>query len=57
MDSFDIAGQGIILFVTLFTMMVGLFFTVLPPLPGTIIILAGGHRLRLDVGLGKSWAG
>jgi len=38
MNGLDLATQSIILFITLFTMMVGLFFTVIPPLPGTIII-------------------
>ena len=30
--------EAVILFITLFTMMVGLIFTVVPPLPGTLII-------------------
>ena len=38
MNGIDLAAQSFILFITLFTMMVGLFFTVIPPLPGTLII-------------------
>lgn len=34
----EIFGQTFILFVTLFVMMVGLIFTVVPPIPGTLVI-------------------
>ncbi len=34
----EIMTQGFVLFITLFVMMVGLIFTVIPPLPGTVII-------------------
>lgn len=33
-----LSREALILFMTLFTMMVGLIFTVVPPLPGTLII-------------------
>jgi hypothetical protein len=41
MDTIDLYSQSSILFLSLFVMLVGLIFTVIPPLPGTIIIWAG----------------
>ncbi len=34
-------AQGTILFITLFTMMMGMIFTLVPPIPGTLLIWAG----------------
>lgn len=33
--------QSLIFFITLFIMMIGLIFTVVPPMPGTVVIWAG----------------
>ena len=34
----EIYSQAFVLFVTLFVMMIGLIFTIIPPIPGTVII-------------------
>ena len=47
----DLANQGFVLFITLFVMMVGLIFTVIPPIPGTVIIWAAA----IFYGLVLSW--
>lgn len=46
----ELFTQGMVLFVTLFVMMVGLIFTFIPPLPGTIVIWAAAifYGLVLD---------
>ena len=38
MTGTELLSQGFILFVTLFVMMIGLIFTVIPPIPGTLVI-------------------
>jgi uncharacterized protein YqgC (DUF456 family) len=38
MGGWDLFSQGFVLFITLFVMMIGLIFTVIPPIPGTLII-------------------
>lgn len=43
--------QGLIFFITLFIMMIGLIFTVVPPIPGTLIIWGGA----IFYGLGLGW--
>jgi uncharacterized protein YqgC (DUF456 family) len=49
MDQTQMAQQGLVLFLTLFVMMVGLIFTVIPPIPGTLVIwgAAIGYGLLL----------
>jgi uncharacterized protein YqgC (DUF456 family) len=49
----DLLGQGLVLFVTLFVMMIGLIFTVIPPLPGTVIIWAAAVGYGLILGWEK----
>ena len=36
----ELMNQSFVLFITLFVMMIGLIFTVIPPIPGTLIIWA-----------------
>ena len=50
MTGSELASEGIVLFVTLFAMMIGLFFTVIPPLPGTIIIWVAAIGYGLVLG-------
>lgn len=52
MSEWEIFGQGFVLFVTLFVMMVGLIFTLLPPMPGTVVIWASA----IFYGLALGWA-
>lgn len=40
MNEVQIFQQNIVVFLTLFLMMIGLIFTVIPPIPGTLIIWA-----------------
>ena len=49
MQSVDVA-QGTILFLSLFVMMIGLIFTVVPPLPGTIIMWGAAIFYGLSLG-------
>ncbi|MBN1995786.1 MAG: DUF456 domain-containing protein [Anaerolineae bacterium] len=42
--------QGVIIFITLFTMMVGLIFTAVPPIPGTVVIWAAAIFYGLVLG-------
>ena len=49
----ELLTQTFVLFVTLFTMMVGLIFTVIPPLPGTVIIWGAAIGYGLIVGWEK----
>lgn len=49
----ELVGQSFVLFVTLFTMMVGLIFTVVPPLPGTLIMWAAALGYGLVLGWDK----
>jgi uncharacterized protein YqgC (DUF456 family) len=42
--------EALILFITLFTMMIGLIFTVVPPLPGTLIIWGASIGYGLVLG-------
>ncbi len=51
MGGWDLFSEGFILFVTLFTMMIGLIFTVVPPIPGTLIIWAAA----IFYGLALEW--
>lgn len=53
MSEFELLGQGFVLFVTLFVMMVGLIFTILPPVPGTIIIWGAAIGYGLTLGWDK----
>jgi uncharacterized protein YqgC (DUF456 family) len=48
--STELLGQGFVLFATLFVMMIGLIFTVVPPLPGTVIIWAAAIVYGLALG-------
>jgi uncharacterized protein YqgC (DUF456 family) len=41
MTPVDLVSQSTVLFMTLFVMMLGLVFTIVPPIPGTLIIWAG----------------
>jgi uncharacterized protein YqgC (DUF456 family) len=43
-------GEGIVIFITLFVMMVGLIFTVVPPVPGTVVIWAAAVFYGLVLG-------
>lgn len=53
MSGAEFLSQGFVLFITLFVMMVGLIFTVIPPLPGTVIIWAGAIMYGLVLGWEK----
>ncbi|MCB0212705.1 MAG: DUF456 domain-containing protein [Anaerolineae bacterium] len=44
------ASQAIALFVTLFAMAIGLFFTVIPPIPGTLVIWGAALGYGLVLG-------
>ena len=46
-------SQGIVLFITLFVMMVGLILTVIPPIPGTLIIWGAALFYGLFLGWEK----
>jgi uncharacterized protein YqgC (DUF456 family) len=48
--SFELLAQSWVLFVTLFVMMIGLILTIIPPLPGTIIIWAAAIFYGLTLG-------
>lgn len=51
MSGWELFSQGSVLFFTLFVMMIGLIMTVIPPLPGTLVIwLASGFY-----GLALGW--
>ncbi len=50
MSGAELLTQGTVLFITLFTMMVGLILTVVPPLPGTLIIWAAATFYGLALG-------
>ena len=50
MSDIELLTQATTLFITLFVMVIGLFFTVIPPLPGTIIIWAGAIFYGLVLG-------
>lgn len=52
MSDIELLTQATTLFVTLFVMVIGLFFTVVPPLPGTIIIWVGAIFYGLVLGWG-----
>ncbi len=53
----EIVTQGVVLFVSLFIMMVGLIFTIIPPLPGTLIIWGAAIMYGLLLGWEKlGWA-
>lgn len=53
MSGAEFLSQGFVLFVTLFVMMVGLIFTIIPPLPGTVIIWAAAVMYGLLLGWEK----
>lgn len=53
MFEFEMFSQGVVLFLTLFAMMIGLIFTLLPPVPGTIIIWAAALVYGLVLGWEK----
>ena len=46
-------GQNLILFITLFLMLIGLIFTIIPPIPGTLIIWGAAIFYGLVVGWGQ----
>lgn len=50
MNFVELFSQAFILFIALFTMMVGLIFTVIPPLPGTVIIWGAAIMYGLALG-------
>lgn len=41
MNEVELVTQGTVLVITIFVMLIGLIFTVVPPLPGTLLIWAG----------------
>ena len=49
----ELVAQGTILFITLFAMMLGLVFTVVPPIPGTLLIWGGAIFYGLALGWEK----
>jgi len=51
MSGVEFLSQGFVLFVTMFVMMVGLIFTIIPPLPGTVIIWGAA----IGYGLVSGW--
>lgn len=53
MSESELIAQGTILFITLFTMMLGLIFTVVPPIPGTLLIWAGAIFYGVTLGWEK----
>lgn len=50
MSGSELFTQAFVLFSTLFVMMIGLIFTVIPPLPGTVIIWASALAYGLVLG-------
>jgi len=53
----ELFSQGVILFITLFVMMIGLIFTVIPPIPGTLIVWGAAIFYGLVLGWEKlGWA-
>jgi hypothetical protein len=50
MSGQEILTQSVVLFISLFGMMIGLIFTVVPPLPGTVIIWAAAIFYGLALG-------
>lgn len=53
MSEAELLGQSIVLFLALFVMMVGLIFTVIPPIPGTLVIWGGAIGYGLLLGWEK----
>jgi uncharacterized protein YqgC (DUF456 family) len=53
MDGWELFSQGSVLFITLFVMMIGLVFTAIPPLPGTVIVWAAASFYGLVLGWEK----
>ncbi len=53
MTPLESLSQVFVLFITLFTIMVGLIFTVIPPIPGTVIIWAAATVYGLVLGWEK----
>ena len=52
MGGSELLSQGVVLFITLFVMFIGLIFTVVPPIPGTLIIWGAA----IFYGLVLDWA-
>ncbi len=53
----ELITEGFVLFITLFIMMLGLVFTLIPPLPGTLIIWGAAIMYGLVLGWEKlGWA-
>jgi uncharacterized protein YqgC (DUF456 family) len=50
MNGLELFGEGIVIFITLFVMMVGLIFTVVPPVPGTVVMWAAAVFYGLTLG-------
>jgi uncharacterized protein YqgC (DUF456 family) len=50
MNGLELFGEGMVIFITLFVMMVGLIFTVVPPVPGTVVIWAAAVFYGLALG-------
>jgi uncharacterized protein YqgC (DUF456 family) len=46
----ELFGEGVVIFITLFVMMVGLIFTVVPPIPGTVVMWAAAVFYGLALG-------
>lgn len=53
MSGSDLFSQGGVLFIALFVMMIGLIMTVVPPLPGTVIIWLAAAFYGLALGWDK----
>jgi uncharacterized protein YqgC (DUF456 family) len=53
MDGLDLFTQSGVLFLTLFAMMVGLIFTIIPPIPGMLVIWAAAIGYGLVLGWEK----
>ncbi|HRV95263.1 MAG TPA: DUF456 family protein, partial [Anaerolineae bacterium] len=47
------ASQAVVLFITLFAMMVGMIFTLIPPIPGTLVIWGASLGYGLVLGWDK----
>lgn len=50
MSGLEMFSQGLVLFITLFVMAIGLIFTVVPPLPGTVLMWAAAVFYGLALG-------
>ena len=53
MGDWELFSQGSMFFITLFAMLIGLIFTAIPPLPGTVIIWGAAVGYGLVLGWGE----